>query len=218
MLEAINDIAQNYSSLINALLTCVLVVSTIVYVWITRGMLREMVMSRRLSIEPRLVCSIDTSKFSVASAKMPVAIKNVGRGDAFTVTFAATITYIRDGETSRQEDRISNPLVILKSGEEFEAEVGFLLGDDGRPIVNTLDAVGFETELRFADGDGHETVIVQLYAFRSLNLDSPQPYYFLKKIYRIPLLLRFIRRVTAPESGKYWEIAPISESRTRRRS
>ncbi len=214
MLEAINAIAQNYSALINALLTCVLVLSTVVYVWITRGMLNEMVLSRRLSIEPRLVYSINTSKFSTEFPKMPIVIKNVGRGDAFTVTFAATISYVSDEKMSRQEDRISNPRVVLKSGEEFEAEVGFMLGDDGRPLVNTRDAIGFETELRFADGDGHETVNVQLYAFNCRNLESPRPYYSLKKIYRIPLLLQLIHRITAPGYGKYWEISPISESRT----
>lgn len=218
MIETINDIAKNYSALINGLLTCALALSTIVYVWITREMLTEMILSRRLAIEPRLVYSIDTTKFSVESPNMHVSIRNVGRGDAFTVKFRATISYIRDEKVTRQESRVCNPSPVLKSGNEFKADFGFMLGDNGRLLVNTRNEVGFETELICADGDGHESVIHQLYAINCRNVDDSRPFYIFNKIYKIPFFLRLVHRFTAPNYGKYWEISPVSNSRTRRRS
>ena len=188
-------IANNYSEVINTFLTVVLTVSTIVYVWITLRMLKEMVNARKASISPRINIKPGCPSINDRKVIFPLTIANTGRGDSYLTRIETRLFYIRNNQNSIQSETYDSPSVSVKPGDMYNIEASFYR--DGVDLhVNSPFRLSFETRATCSDADGHTSCWSQYYSLRYYELANGDNMYDLNQIWPTPLSMKIFYWIT----------------------
>jgi len=166
--------ANNNTGVLGLLFSFVVMLSTVVYVLLTKSLVRETIKMRQVAVDPDIAVYLEPNRGAINL--IDLIIKNIGNGPAYKVSFS-----IKQNEPIRKEIKffetsfIQNGIKYLAPNQEFRIYFGSALELFADPGVGTVNlTVKYFNNSKIVKAEVFE---LNIYDFKGMMSISNSPLY-----------------------------------------